>query len=92
MIEVTPEQLKEKINKKETMMVDFFATWCQPCARLSEELNQLDSDVPIYKLDVEKDVDFSKSLGIRSVPTMKVFKEGESIKTMVGFKSKNEIK
>jgi thioredoxin 1 len=92
MIEVSPEELKEKIQNKETMMVDFYATWCIPCGRLIEELNDIDTEVPVYKINVEDDVEFSKSLGIRSVPTVKIFKEGQPISTMVGFKPKSEIK
>jgi thioredoxin 1 len=65
MIEISAIELKEKINNKETMLVDFFATWCGPCKMLSEELNKIDTTVPIYKVNVEEDVELSKLMVIR---------------------------
>jgi thioredoxin 1 len=91
MIEISAIELKEKINNKETMLVDFFATWCGPCKMLSEELNKIDTTVPIYKVDVEEDVELSKLMGIRSVPALKFIKEGGIVSTTIGLKSAKEI-
>jgi len=91
MKQISASDLREKINSKETMLVDFFATWCGPCKVLSEELNKIDTEVPIYKVDVEEDVDLSVLMGIRSVPALKFFKEGEVVSTTIGLKSSKEI-
>ena len=91
MKQISASDLREKINSKETMLVDFFATWCGPCKVLSEELNKIDTEVPIYKVDVEEDVDLSVLMGIRSVPALKFLKEGEVVSTTIGLKSSKEI-
>ena len=91
MKQISASDLREKINSKETMLVDFFATWCGPCKVLSEELNKIDTEVPIYKVDVEEDVDLSVLMGIRSVPALKFFREGEVVSTTIGLKSSKEI-
>ena len=91
MKQISASDLREKINNKETMLVDFFAIWCGPCKVLSEELNKIDTEVPIYKVDVEEDVDLSVLMGIRSVPALKFIKEGEVVSTTIGLKSSKEI-
>jgi len=91
MKEISAIELKEKINNKESMVVDFYATWCGPCKMLSEELNKVESEYPIYKVNVEEDVELSKLMGIRSVPAIKYIKEGEVVSTSIGLKSAKEI-
>lgn len=91
MKEISAYELKERINNKETMVVDFYATWCGPCKMLSEELNKVNSEYPIYKVNVEEDVELSKLMGIRSVPAIKYIKEGEVVSTTIGLKSAKEI-
>jgi thioredoxin 1 len=91
MTEISAIELKEKINNKETMLVDFYATWCGPCKMLSEELNKIDTEVPIYKVNVEEDIDLSTLMGIRSVPALKFIKEGDVVSTTIGLKSAKEI-
>jgi len=91
MQEISVSELKKKIANKETMLVSFSASWCGPCKMLKEELKKVSSTTPIYKIDVEEDIDFSREYSVRSVPTMKMFKEGSVINTTVGLRSANEI-
>ena len=91
MKEISVNELKEKIANKETMLVSFSASWCGPCKMLKEELKKVSSSTPIYKIDVEEDINFSREYSVRSVPTMKMFKEGNVINTTVGLRSANEI-
>jgi thioredoxin 1 len=91
MKEISALELREKINNKESMVVDFYATWCVPCEMLSEELTKVESEYPIYKVDVEEDIDLSTLMGIRSVPAIKYIKEGEVVSTTIGLKSAKEI-
>jgi len=91
MQEISVSELKKKIANKETMLVSFSASWCGPCKMLKEELKKVSSTTPIYKIDVEEDIDFSREYSVRSVPTMKMFKEGSVIITTVGLRSANEI-
>jgi thioredoxin 1 len=91
MKEISVKELREKIAKKETMLVSFSTDWCGPCKMLKEELKKVNSNTPIYRVDAEEDVFFSKEHNVRSVPTMKMFKEGSVINTTVGLRSALEI-
>ena len=91
MQEISVSELKKKIQDKETMLVSFSASWCGPCKMLKEELKKVESSTPIYKIDVEEDIDFSRQYSVRSVPTMKVFKEGSVVNTTVGLQSAPDI-
>jgi thioredoxin 1 len=91
MKEISVSELKKKIQEKETMLVSFSTDWCGPCKMLKEELNKIQSQTPIYRINAEEDTDFSRTLGIRSVPTMKMFKEGNVINTTVGLQSSSDI-
>ena len=91
MQEISVSELKKKIQDKETMLVSFSASWCGPCKMLKEELKKVDSKTPIYKIDVEEDINFSREYMVRSVPTMKMFKEGTVVNTTVGLRSAPEI-
>jgi len=48
-MEITAKELREKLNNNETMIVDFYATWCGPCKILKEELHKIETELPIYK-------------------------------------------
>jgi thioredoxin 1 len=91
MREISVSELKKKIQEKETMLVSFSTDWCGPCKMLKEELNKIQTQTPIYRINAEEDADFARIYGIRSVPTMKMFKEGNVINTTVGLRSSTEI-
>jgi thioredoxin 1 len=92
MIQLTSTQIKEKLNSKETFILDFYADWCGPCKMMTRNIEMAEGllkegnvkQTPIYKFDVESDKDFAIQMGIRSIPTLKVIKEGEIIKTSTG--------
>jgi thioredoxin-like negative regulator of GroEL len=58
---------------------------------LKEELKKVNSTTPIYKVDVEEDINFSREHNVRSVPTMKMFKEGSVVNTTVGVRMAQDI-
>ena len=81
------------IEKKGLVLVDFFATWCGPCKMLTPILEDVAKEnlADIYKVDVDECFDLSKSLGIMSVPTMILYKDGEIVEKMVGLRQKKQI-
>ena len=100
MQQLTTEQLKEKINNKENFVLDLYATWCGPCKimlfnlqKVQESLtNSSNSKYSIYKFDIDTDKEFVVSqLGIRSVPTIKIYKEGEEVFSKPGIMTANEV-
>jgi thioredoxin 1 len=93
---ITSEQIKEKINNKENFYLDIKASWCGPCKVLLKTLEDvskgLNDEKPIYVFDVDDDKEFAlQTLNVRSVPTTKLFMNGEETFTKVGILRKDEI-
>lgn len=85
----------EIINRKEPVLVDFFATWCQPCTVLAPVLKEakevLGDSVHIIKIDVDKNQSLAANYQIRSVPTLLLFKEGKQLWRHSGLISQQEL-
>jgi thioredoxin 1 len=95
---LTSLELKEKIQNGESFIVDMYADWCGPCKvlgpiveRFSNKLQQENSLVNVYKFDIESDKEFAMSLGVRSIPTIKSFKNGELVTNRVGVIQENDL-
>ena len=98
-MEITTEQLKQKIENGDKLIVDFWGTWCQPCRvmkpafeKLSEEYRNQNSEVQLYTMDVDKNKEFAASLGIRSIPTVKSFSDGKEVYSQPGMQMEGQIK
>lgn len=85
----------EVTNAKELVLVDFWAEWCGPCKMLAPIIDKLSEEmagkVKIVKMDIDKNPEIPSSLGVRSIPTMMLFKDGQQIATKVGLHQKNSI-
>ena len=94
-MEITSVDLKEKINKGEKLIVEFWAEWCGPCKMMKpifeRVANSNQSDVQMYTMNVDMNRESAASLGIRSIPTVKVFNTGEVIHTQVGVMNESQI-
>ena len=69
------------------MIVDAFATWCGPCKMIAPkvvEYSKKYTDARFYKVDVDEVPDVAQELGIRAMPTFKLFKDGEDFETVMG--------
>jgi thioredoxin 1 len=102
MQQLTTDQLKEKMQNGEDFVLDLFATWCGPCkimlnnlSKVNETLIKESTSAPkynIYKYDIDTDKEFVvNELGIRSVPTIKIFKEGKEVFSRPGVMSPGEV-
>lgn len=92
------DQLNERIENKESFIVDFYSDTCMPCKMLSQMLDQLDEKYQLYSsgkvVKVNIDHDTQRAImteGIRAVPTIKVFKDGEEVEVRRGVPPLNEI-
>ena len=97
-MEITSELLKEKINNGEKLIIDFYATFCGPCKvmkpmfeKAGEITKENSSKVELFTFNVDTDRDFVMELGLRSVPTIKGFSDGQEIFSEVGLKQTNAI-
>ena len=95
-MEISSVELQEKIKNGEKVIVDFHARWCGPCKMMKPTFEKLTtentSEVQMYTMDVDLNREIAISLGIRSVPTIKVFNAGEVVETRVGVLSEGQIK
>jgi thioredoxin 1 len=86
----------EVLKSEIPALVDFWAEWCQPCKVLAptiEELaNEFEGKVLVGKLNVDDNPETATKYGIRGIPTLLLFKNGEVAQQMVGVKSKADIK
>lgn len=77
------------------VVVDFFATWCGPCKMLTpvfEELSaELQGKAKFAKVDIDQSPDIASKFQVVNVPTVKVFKDGQVAKTLVGFRPKEAL-
>jgi|TARA_B110000438_G_scaffold92534_2_gene92098 thioredoxin 1 len=87
-IEITDSNFNDLISKNKTVLVDFWAEWCGPCRMIGpivEELaGEYDGRAIIGKLDVDTNQESSVKYGVRSIPTILLFKDGELVDRQVG--------
>ena len=80
----------EIINHKGYALVDFWATWCQPCRMMAPVLEsaekQLGSQINFAKVDVDEQQQLAAEFDIMSIPTLVVFKDGKPVKRMSGYR------
>lgn len=87
---ITGEQLEILKSSGQTLLVDYWATWCGPCKTLIPRLEDLESEYPnvkFVKIDVDQNTKHAQEVGIRSVPTIIVIKNKEVVHRSSGVNS-----
>ena len=94
-VKITTDNFEGLKNSELPLVVDFWATWCGPCrmiAPIVEELaKEYDGKINVGKCDVEECDELAAELGIRNIPTLLFFKNGQVVDKMVGAVSKAKL-
>lgn len=94
--EFTDENAKQEIESGRPVVIDFWATWCVPCKRVAPIIEELAEEyegrVLIGKYNVDEGDELSAQYGIRNIPTILFFKDGEMKERYVGSATKEVLK
>jgi len=86
---------EEVLNEEKPVLVDFFGEWCGPCQMLKpifDELSEEMDEVKFVKVDIDEEKELATKYGVRGVPCLILFKNGEVFDRIVGLVSKEHLK
>jgi thioredoxin 1 len=94
-VQITSENFESLKNGNLPLVVDFWATWCGPCRMIAPVVAELaqeyDGKLVVGKCDVEENDDLAAEFGIRNIPTVLFFKNGEVVDKLVGAVAKAKL-
>jgi thioredoxin 1 len=94
-VTITSENFESLKNGAQPLVVDFWATWCGPCRMIAPIIAKLaekyDGKITVGKCDVEENDDLAAEYGIRNIPTILFFKNGEVVDKIVGAQSEAKL-
>ena len=92
---ITKTNFEDEVLKSDVpVLVDFWATWCGPCKMLAPVIAEIAEEgiVKVGKINVDEEGELAIKFNVMSIPTVILFKNGQPIKTTVGYMSKEQLK
>ena len=94
-LEITDSNFEETVlNSDKPVLVDFWAAWCGPCRMVGPIIDELSEEYEgkavIGKVDIDSNQQYAAQFGVRNIPTVLIFKNGELVDRKVGVSSKND--
>lgn len=92
---VTKENFESEVLKSDIpVLVDFWATWCGPCRMLAPVLEEIaeEGNVKVGKVNVDEEGELALKFNVMSIPMLVLFKDGQAVKSAVGYMSKEQLK
>ena len=84
---------QELIESNAIVLVDYYADWCGPCKMLEPTVEEIaaETEAAVLKVDIDELQEFASSKGIRSVPTLEFYHNGESVDRVIGVQDKDDL-
>ena len=94
-LEITDSNFEEVIATDQAVLIDFWAEWCGPCKMIAPVLEEIAEEyagkLKVAKLNIDQNEATAPKFGIRSIPTLILFKNGNAEATKIGAMSKSEL-
>lgn len=91
MVRLNEENLSQ-LTSSGLHLVDFYATWCGPCKMLDPVLQELDSEIDIIEVDVDRHPELAREFKVMSIPALFFIKDGMIVKQKIGFQTLESLK
>ena len=82
------------LNAGKPVVVDFWAEWCGPCKMIApslEEISEENTAIDVVKVNIDENPDLAAQFGVRSIPTLMLFKDGQQASVQVGAAPKSKL-